>query len=613
MPHSSPEAFPLSSLHPHPVDEWPMKLENLKKLHSFLLTFLETSLNLHHPLIAEELDLVSLAINNDRKVLLKVLQLVMLGITNCEKKDIFITRIMKQSQTVQTHLMFFIRNAMEKEEKQTDSDGPKSSVSELAKLKKEKRNLAVKADKSQMQLELLMHSREAYEKQIEELKMRNLDLENELIRRVKMDASQPARDSLVASLEASVTQKDRTIANLQAQLEEERRIAESKIGALRDELDVANEHISRLSNVEATLQKYKKKLEDYSDAKSKLRTVLDENDSLKKQLKSLKEQTESHSAAAKQAASAREELSKAKLKANKLDEALQDRERQLKDLRSTNKDLEEKLQLSDIKCREATEQLDKLLTGDNSSEDSFNPGDESRHGRKNTMEALGFSEMSSDARERRHREIISLTNELAQAKFQKAKIEDELHTVKTTFSGEMARVRAEAAANDNLHAQETVSLNEKVQILESELTATERKQNTEKAELMAKLQYFEMHFKQVDEDLKSMKKEKESLLAESRSLRKDKEDLTSRYLESREQEVKLIRELSERQVKFQAAEAARVQVSQRLDETTSALKLLDGKIQGENEAGKTRAQVVSLERRVMALEAEVVETQVSDR
>src|SRR5574343_145639 len=123
-----------------------MKLENLKKLHSCLSTFLETTLNLHHPLIAEELDLVSLAINNDRGVLLKVLQLAILAITNCEKKDIFITRIMKQSQTLQTHLMFFIRNAIEKEEKpSTEGEAPKSSVSELAKLKKEKRNLAVKA------------------------------------------------------------------------------------------------------------------------------------------------------------------------------------------------------------------------------------------------------------------------------------------------------------------------------------------------------------------------------------------------------------------------------------------------------------------------------------
>jgi len=558
--------------------------------------------------VSEELDLVSVAINADRPTLIKLLQLTVLVLTNCDKKDIFITRIMKMNEVVQTHMMIFIREAMERDE------SPKNAVSEVAKLRKERRNLNAKVDKSQMQLELLMHSREAYEKQIEELKMRNLDLENELIRRVKMETVQPARDTLVASLEASIVQKDRQIANLTAQLEEERRIGESRLNALKDELDVANEHIGRLAGLESTLQKYKQKVEEFSDVKIKLRTVVDENESLKKQLKSMKEQLDSSVVAAQQVTASREELSKAKAKSAKLDEDLRERDKQVKELRLTNKDLEEKLQLSDIKCKAATDQLDKLLVGDTSSDDSFYARspivEESRHGRKNTLEALGFNELSGDTRDRRHREVLTLTSELAQVKFVKGRLEEELHSLRTTSSTEMARLKAEQTASVNLHAQETAAFTAKVQLLEGELNAAGRRSNSEKADILAKLQFTEMHFKQVDENLKALKREKEDLTGEVRSLRREKEELTRRYLESREQEVKLVRELSEKQVKYQAVDAERTQVMQKLDETTTTLKLLDGKMTGESELNRSRSQIMTLEHRIMQLEAESAELQV---
>lgn len=586
-------------------------MENLKKLHFSLTNYLEVSLKLRHPLVTEELDLVSVAINADRPILIKLLQLTVLVLTNCEKKDIFITRIMKMNEVVQTHMMIFIRDAMERD------DSPKNAISEVAKLRKERRNLNAKVDKSQMQLELLMHSREAYEKQIEELKMRNLDLENELIRRVKMETVHPARDTLVASLEASIVQKDRQIANLTAQLEEERRMGESKLNALKDELDVANEHIGRLTGLESTLQKYKQKVEEFSDVKTKLRTVIDENEGLKKQLKSVKEQLDSSVVAAQQVTASREELSKTKAKAAKLDEDLRERDKQVKDLRLTNKDLEEKLQLSEIKCKAATDQLDKLIVGDTSSEDSFYvrspPVEESRHGRKNTLESLGFNELSGDTRDRRHREILGLTSELAQVKFIKSKLEEELQSLKTSSFTEIARLKAELTASFNMHAQETAAFSAKLQVLESELNAAGRRSNSEKADLLAKLQFTEMHFKQVDDNLKSLKKDKEDLAGEVRNLRKEKEDLTRRYLESREQEVKLVRELSERQVKHQAVEAERTMVMQKLEETTSALKLLDGKMTGESELNRSRSQIVTMERRIMQLEAESVELQVRNR
>jgi len=595
-------------LHPHPVEDWPLRLENLKKLHFSLTNYLEVRLKLQHPLVSEELDLVSVAINADRPTLIKLLQLTVLVLTNCDKKDIFITRIMKMNEVVQTHMMIFIREAMERDE------SPKNAVSEVAKLRKERRNLNAKVDKSQMQLELLMHSREAYEKQIEELKMRNLDLENELIRRVKMETVQPARDTLVASLEASIVQKDRQIANLTAQLEEERRIGESRLNALKDELDVANEHIGRLAGLESTLQKYKQKVEEFSDVKIKLRTVVDENESLKKQLKSMKEQLDSSVVAAQQVTASREELSKAKAKSAKLDEDLRERDKQVKELRLTNKDLEEKLQLSDIKCKAATDQLDKLLVGDTSSDDSFYARspivEESRHGRKNTLEALGFNELSGDTRDRRHREVLTLTSELAQVKFVKGRLEEELHSLRTTSSTEMARLKAEQTASVNMHAQETAAFTAKVQLLEGELNAAGRRSNSEKADILAKLQFTEMHFKQVDENLKALKREKEDLTGEVRSLRREKEELTRRYLESREQEVKLVRELSEKQVKYQAVDAERTQVMQKLDETTTTLKLLDGKMTGESELNRSRSQIMTLERRIMQLEAESAELQV---
>lgn len=159
------EEFPLGSL--QTAEDWPTRLANLKKVHSTLVSYLETQLHLHHPLITEELDLVSLAISSDHSIIIKLLQLVMLAITHCDKKSIFITRIMKQGENLQTHLMFFIQRLLEKGEKNpVEEQVMKASVSELTKLRRERRTLTVKADKSDLQIDLLQRSKESVEKEV---------------------------------------------------------------------------------------------------------------------------------------------------------------------------------------------------------------------------------------------------------------------------------------------------------------------------------------------------------------------------------------------------------------------------------------------------------------
>lgn len=555
-----------------PPEDWPGKLEILKKLHSALITYLEIELSLQHPLLSDELDLVSIAINADKSGLRKLLQLAILAITHCEKRDIFIARIRKLSESVQTDMMIFIRGTLERQERGESEEVPRSSASEVAKLKQDKHYLAAKVDRSQMQLELMINSREEYEKQIEDLKARNQTLEEELLRRVRIDP--PGRDSLMTTLEANVSQKDRSLISLQAQLEEERRIAETKLAALRDELDIANERISRTVGIEATLQKYKKKLEDMAEIKTKVKRLHEENEDLKQQLKGLKEVSENQAAVQRQAAVEKESLQRLKSKHAVLKKVAEEKEAQLGELRTRNTDLTSQLQLAQLKCQEATEQLDRLLLWE-SSEVSFE------------------GVQSSPQR----REVLELTQELAQAKFMRAKAEEEVQLVNTNYARDVARLKAEMMASGNMYTQESASLRLKLQQLESELTSTLQHHNSTKADLLARTQFLETHFKQVEEDLKTLKKEKETIMGEVRTLRKDKEELTARYLESREQEVKLIKELSERQVRFQALETAH-----HLEESKSVQS------KSSSEA-KLRSQLLVSEQRVSQLESDSLQTQ----
>lgn len=559
-----------------PPEDWPGRLDILKKLHSALVTYLETELSLHHPLLSYELDLVSVAINGDKSGLRKLLQLVILAITNCDKRDIFIARLRKLNESVQTDMMLFIRSTLERQEREESPEMPKSCASELAKLRQEKHSLAAKADKSQMQLELMMDSREAFEKQIEDLKARNQTLEEELLRRVRTDP--PGRDSLMTTLEANVSQKDRALTSVQAQLEEERRIGEAKLAALRDELDVANERISRTAGIEATLQKYKKKLEDVAEIKTKLKRLHEENEDLKQQLKSLKEGSETHANVQRQAAADKEKLLQLKDKHAALKKVATEKEEQLKELRTRNTDLASQLQLSQLKCQEATEQLDRLLLWE-TSEVSFDGAQSSPQ----------------------HREVLELTQELAQAKFMRAKAEEEMQLVNTNYARDVARLKAEMMATANLYTQESATLRVKLKQLESELTSTLQHHNSEKADLLAKLQFLETHFKQVEEDLKTLRKEKEITMGEVRTLRRDKEELTARFLESKEQEVKLIKELSDRQVRFQALETLH-----HLEESKSSQSKT-------NSEAKLRSQLLISEQRISQLESDALQAQKSLR
>jgi len=544
MNQVSAEDFPVESL--QPTEEWPARLANLKKLHSSLVSYLETQLKLHHPLISEELDLVSVAISSDPAVLVKLLQLSILAITHCEKKSIFITRIMKQGEALQTHLMFFIQRILEKGEKNpVEEQVMKSSVSELVKLRKEKRTLSVKVDKSELRLDLLQRNKESAEKQLEELRMRNLDLESQLLKRVKAEAASPANDVLMDSLETSLAQKDRTLSQLQAELEDTRRTAESRLAALKDELDLANERASRIPDLEHSLQNCRRKLEDFSDVKKQLRAAQEEIEGLRKENQMLREEGES--GVVRQIAPLREELNRLKQKLAKSEETVQERDRTVKELRGLVSDVEERLQLSDLKCRHANEQLDHML--ENSSEDSF---------------VTRSPRSSGDFRPHRDTESPEAVVE------GRRRLEEELQTART----ELARLKMEQSASGNLHAQEVATLQAKVAVLDKEFTAATHQLHLEKSELLAKVQFLETHYKQLEDDYGSIKREKETLQGEIRSLRKDKEDLTTRFIESREQEMKLIGQLGESQVLQQAAEAEKSQLAQKISETQSASQSL---------------------------------------
>lgn len=570
----SAEAFPPLDTHIAP-DDWIGKLERLRKMYSSLITYLEATLQLQHPLITADLDLTPIAMHGDKSGLHKLLQLIILAVTRCENREIFIARMRKLSENVQTGMMVFIRGTLAVGETGDIDKSPKCSAAEFARLRQENYSLSLQTNQFQTQIDQLAAANDAFFKEIESLKAQNQSLEALLRSKPRTDTSD--KDSQVLTLEATLAQKERVIVTLHAQLEEERRISEGKLATLKDELHVAGERISKSAGVEATLQKYKRKFEDYSEVKAKLKRLIEENEELKQQMKASKENASVVGSLQKQVGVMKEKLQKVKGKYAEMKGVMGEKEEQVKKLQEGNTELQGKLQLSEIKCREATEQLDRLLLWESSE--------------------VGFS-LEGSRNSTNHREILELTQELAQAKFLRTKAEEELQALNTSYSRDVAKLKAEITASGNIFAQESASLRLKIQQLEAELTTVMQTHNAEKTDLLAKVQFLDTHFRQIEEELKTARKEKETAVGEVRGLRKEKEELMGRYLESREQEVKLIKELSERQVRYQALETAH-----HLEESKSHQSKSDSEV-------KLRSQLIQAEQRISQLETETMRTQV---
>jgi hypothetical protein len=85
--------------------DWASKLSNLKKLVNALDEFYTASLDKPIDGIVEDLDLTAIARNDDRRELMRLIELVLGAAVQCNAKETYIGRIMTMDEADQAQLM----------------------------------------------------------------------------------------------------------------------------------------------------------------------------------------------------------------------------------------------------------------------------------------------------------------------------------------------------------------------------------------------------------------------------------------------------------------------------------------------------------------------------
>ncbi|TPX36316.1 hypothetical protein SmJEL517_g01483 [Synchytrium microbalum] len=288
-----------------PVDaskeNWIFKFNNLKRLHKNVISYYEEVL--HHTLPkALDVNLTSIARDQDVDELVKLAQLVLAMVVQSESNQMYIAKMQKLDEVSQQHLMLLIQQVMdilggaesEKYEVKNDlqqrpshffaltrtTEAPAATSTQqsedaLKQLRTQFADLQAKYDDKVAEnndLESRLHDMEESVKKFREAGQSDFllrtDIEN--LRSELEQAEAKRRDD-----EAVADQLRDTVKDLSRQLEEAHRKA-SALSKLKDQADEHRHTVEKLQKSEALLAQYKKRLEGSGDLQKQLKTLEEE-------------------------------------------------------------------------------------------------------------------------------------------------------------------------------------------------------------------------------------------------------------------------------------------------------------------------------------------------
>lgn len=538
--------------------DWKERLKNLQKVYAALERFVE---GLTEKTPRFTVDLVAIAVSQDPIQLQALLELATFCVIHSESKDLMITRILNLSQPSQVTLMHFIKQTTRDEDDSMEFAMTPSR--ELKQLRRTQATLSSQLVNVQSEFEVIWKEKEKMELENTDLKLTNTDLESKLSARLQRRNYTP--DSIILELEIRLNEKEQKIQQLSDELTDIKRLSERNMSQFKDELDQAVARAESLAKAEENARLMRSTIEELKPLKEQFKEMQEENESLKRRMKNYEDEDSKLLSTNRQLVQTKDAVAVEKGKRRILEDELQAREQTIKLLQRDNQELLEKLQLIESKNRELAFRLDQVLT-ENNTDDSFAIGTPlrelgepslARSDHPNTIDEIQPKTLdfwASDKSLKGMKEAINLANE-----------NKELRSEKETLSEELERVRKEAEMEKAMQAGELESVREvwerEVRALKTALEEAESNSKNSNRDLIDQIMHLSATAKAAEminatlrEEIANMRTERDTQYEELSRVYREKDDITSRFLASRDETLKLSSELAEKMMKLGSIE-----------------------------------------------------------
>jgi chromosome segregation ATPase len=298
-----PRYFDVSSLKRDVQDNWVLKVNNIKKITNNLDRFYHTELGIHDEVNIDE---TIIGRDQDAREIVKLLQLILGVVVECENKVEYIGNIMNMNAAAQRELMVIIEEIISKHQHQMSGDHSHDDSTlvhvedarrvelqrQLEQLHKEREE-----DKQQYlvlkrELSTLMDEAASLQAERDSLK-RTVDTLTEELAAARREAEARESSTRHPSLQAiederaimfanQIEERERAIAELKKRVEELGRQAQ-EARSLRDELDIMREKVLKAEGLEEKLKNALKKAEQVGELKKQIKSLQEQNDNYMKQ------------------------------------------------------------------------------------------------------------------------------------------------------------------------------------------------------------------------------------------------------------------------------------------------------------------------------------------
>ncbi|CAG9321802.1 unnamed protein product [Blepharisma stoltei] len=587
MSKVSPDYFDLDSITIDAHDNWALKLANLRRLKKTIDNYLDKELRVNHEKY-DQIELATIARKSGQEELLKLMELVMFAILNCEEKETFINPIMKLDEKCQTNLMIFIKNILG-EDDSGSAEESKISSKEINRLREEKSKLVRKISTMQKELSALNEQKSSILSERDELKVINVGLENELIRK----SASCAIPSEFFDLRVEEIRNKERAENLsfiiKSEIDDVKKEYEAEIANLKDELDVANSNLCKLAQTEKTLQDYKKKIEKNSAIVKKYSDLVKQHESLEGRYKQLLEENNELGKLRQNIVYLKDQFSREKDKSESLAFALENKEKQIKRLNKKAEELSEKLEFAESRLQEC-QNLNEINSA--ASEDSFIYRVESEDLKLELSRAGSrkFTTLGQEQLDLCQREKIVFKNKYEKAKQKQRQLSESIKMLKEEYDTQKY--------NDSMYTQRLLK---QIDAVTDQMKVV--------SDSVSNSQSYRLKNEQLFYEIEGMKATKDALMQDVKKLHEEKDLMYKRFIECREETINLQSTINKNELKIKELLLSEKLLNDKVREHsdkekwyTESIESLKKQKQAENE--DCSLKLFDLEREIITLKSE---------
>ena len=570
-------------------NNWALKLGNLRRLKKALDKYLEEELKISNSKF-DRIDLPSLARKAQPDDMVRLIESVLYAILNCPSKTVYIKRIMELNETMQVQLMFFIQKIMGDNEESPIQDN-EMVKKEYEMIKTEKRKLSKQVVQLEQELSSANDENMRLSTTVEQLKDENERLYEDISR--KSVQEERISTAFVNELKIRLNEKEESMTEMRKAVEKIKKQYENEIAQLKDDLDIANAKIYQNINADKTLQQYKKKLESLAGLKQKSDDLQKQNENLIQTVKSQLEQIDQMPGLKKQIAGLKELVSKEKSRADTLTFNLDTKEKMMKKYEKEIIENKQKISILESKNQEL---LQELQESSQNSEDSFTiPAD-----RKvpNLASQLNFSEAFSPRKSclpTSHEQIAKAMTELESQKSitenKKLEIKQYKESLKMCVEEMNSRLYSYQGVIKQLEENNCI-LSDQIQVINDSLAEKENDK---------------VVHEQTMYELEEVKASKSALLNDYKVLNTEKENVSKKLTETKEEFFNLQKQINSQEMSFKELEFEIKVLREKIqaaDEKEKVYNMEITSLRKNSITGNESQAVMDLERQIIALKNE---------